>query len=132
MAGWVTGPMCAINERVKRIAGGEFGGRVETRRQDEVGQLVHSFNDMSERLASTYEEIRHKNVALDAANRDLATLLERERVRRMQAEAEGRRAHVLGEATAAMARTQDYDCVLQALPRALVHTRAPSICCSRT
>lgn len=120
MAEWVTRPMRAINERVKRIAGGEFGSRVETRRQDEIGQLVHSFNDMSERLASTYEEIRQKNVALDAANRDLGTLLERERVGRTEAEAEGRRARVLGEATAAMSGTQDYDGVLRALPRALV------------
>jgi PAS domain S-box-containing protein len=122
MAGWVTRPMRAINERVKQIASGKFGSRVETRRQDEIGELVHSFNDMSERLASTYEEVRRKNVALDAANRDLATLLEREQVRRMEAEAEGRRAHVLGGATAAMSGTQDYDCVLEALPRTLVHS----------
>jgi len=121
-AGWVTRPIRAINERVKRIAAGEFGIRVETRRQDEVGQLVHSFNDMSERLASTYEEIRRKNAALDSANQDLATLLEREQVRRMEAEAEGKRAYVLGEATAAMSGTQDCDGVLQALPRALVRS----------
>jgi two-component system cell cycle sensor histidine kinase/response regulator CckA len=122
MAGWVTRPMRAISERVKQIAAGQFGRRVATRRQDEIGQLVHSFNDMSERLASTYQEIRQKNVALDAANRDLATLLERERVRRMEAEAEGRRARVLGEATAAMSSTQDFDGVLRALPRSLVHS----------
>jgi PAS domain S-box-containing protein len=122
MAWSVTRPMLAINERVKRIAAGEFGSRVETRRQDEIGQLVHSFNDMSGRLASTYEEIRLKNVALDAANRDLGTLLERERVGRMEAEAERRRALVLGEATAAMSCSQDYDCVLRALPRALVQS----------
>jgi PAS domain S-box-containing protein len=122
MAGWVTRPMRAINDRVKQIAAGSFGSRVETRRQDEIGQLVHSFNDMSERLASTYEEIQRKNVALDAANQDLATLLERERLRRMEAEAEGRRAHVLGEVTAAMSETQDCDRMLQSLPRALVHS----------
>jgi PAS domain S-box-containing protein len=122
MAGWVTRPMRAINERVGQIAAGRFGGRVETRRHDEIGQLVHSFNDMSERLAGSYEEIRGKNAALDAANRDLAALLERERVRRMEAESEGRRAHVLGEATAAMSDTQDYEGVLQALPRALVRS----------
>ncbi|MEP7049777.1 MAG: PAS domain-containing protein [Pseudomonadota bacterium] len=122
MAGWVTRPMRGINERVKQIAAGKFGSRVGTRRQDEIGQLVHSFNDMSERLASTYEQIQCKNVALDAANRDLAALLEREQARRMDAEAEGRRAHVLGEVTAAMSGTQDYDRVLQALPRALVHS----------
>jgi PAS domain S-box-containing protein len=120
MAGWVTRPMRAINERVKQIAAGKFGSRVETRRQDEIGQLVHSFNGMSERLASTYEAIRRKNLALDTANRDLATLLEREHARRMEAEMEGRRAHLLGAATAAMSGTQDYESVLQALPRALV------------
>lgn len=122
MAGWVTRPMRAINERVKQLAAGKFGSRVETRRRDEIGQLVQSFNDMSERLASTYEEIRCKNAALDAANRELATLLEGERVRRMEAEAEGRRAHVLGEAIAAMSETQDFDRLLQALPRALVRS----------
>jgi PAS domain S-box-containing protein len=120
MARWVTRPMRAINERVKQIAAGKFGSRVETRRQDEIGQLVYSFNGMSERLASTYEEIRRKNVALDIANRDLATLLEREQVRRMEAEVEGRRAHLLGGTTAAMSGTQDYESVLWALPRALV------------
>jgi PAS domain S-box-containing protein len=122
LAGWVTRPMRAINEQVKHIAAGKFGSRVETRRQDEIGQLVHSFNDMSERLAGTYEEIRRKNEALDAANRDLGTLLERERVGRMDAEADGRRAHVLGEATAAMSRTQDYERVLQELLRVLVQS----------
>jgi PAS domain S-box-containing protein len=121
LAGWVTRPMRAINERVKQIAAGKFGSRVETRRQDEIGQLVQSFNDMSERLAGTYEEIGRKNAALDAANQDLAALLDAERVRRMDAEAEGRRAHVLGEATAAMSETQDYERVLRALPGALVH-----------
>lgn len=122
MAGWVTRPMRAINERVKQIAAGEFGSRVETRRQDEVGQLVHSFNQMSERLASTYEEIRRKNAELDAANQHLARLLAGEQVRRIEAEAEGRRAHVLGAATAAMSATQDYEYVLQALPRVLVQS----------
>jgi PAS domain S-box-containing protein len=122
MARWVTGAMRDINERVKRIGAGEFGSRVETRRQDEIGQLVDSFNDMSERLASTYEEIRQKNVALDAANRELAALLERERMRRMEVEVEGRRAYVLGEAIAAISGAQDYDGVLQALPRALVNS----------
>jgi PAS domain S-box-containing protein len=122
MAGWVTRPMRAINEGVKQIAAGKFESRVETRRDDEIGQLVHSFNDMSERLASTYAEIQRKNVALDTANRDLATLLERERAFRREAEAERRRAHVLGEATAGMSGTQDYDCVLQALPRSLVES----------
>jgi PAS domain S-box-containing protein len=122
MAGWVTRPMRAINDRVKQIAAGKFGSRVETDRQDEIGQLVQSFNDMSERLAGTYEEIGRKNAALDAANRDLAALLDGERVRRMEAEAEGRRARLLGEATAAMSETQDYDRVLRALPGALVHS----------
>ena len=75
MAGWVTRPMRAINERVKQIAAGQFGSRVETRRQDEIGQLAHSFNDMSERLAGTYDEIQLSNAALDAANRELAALL---------------------------------------------------------
>ncbi|HLP41764.1 MAG TPA: HAMP domain-containing protein, partial [Fibrobacteria bacterium] len=121
MAGWVTRPMRAINEQVQRIAAGRFGSRVETRRRDEIGQLAHSFNDMSTRLAGTYEEIQLSYAALDASNRDLATLLERERVSRMEVEAEGRRAHLLGEATAAMSETQDYDRVLWALPRALVH-----------
>jgi signal transduction histidine kinase len=122
MAGWVTRPMRAISEQVKLIAAGKFGSRVVTRRRDEIGQLVHSFNDMSGRLAGTYEEIRGKNAALDAANRDLAALLEREQVRRMEAEAEGRRAHVLGEATAAMSEAQDYDGALHALPRALARS----------
>ena len=122
MAGWVTRPMRAINEQVKQIAAGRFGSRVETRHRDEIGQLAHSFNDMSERLAGTYEEIRRKNAELDAANRDLAALLELERVRRMEAEAEGRRAHVLGGATAAMSETQDHDGMLRALPRALVRS----------
>jgi PAS domain S-box-containing protein len=61
MARWVTRPMCAINERVKQIAAGKFGSRVETRRQDEIGQLVQSFNDMSERLAGTYENLQREN-----------------------------------------------------------------------
>lgn len=122
LAGWVTRPMRAINERVKQIAAGRFGDRVENSRRDEIGQLVSSFNDMSERLASTYEEIRRKNVALAAKSQDLATLLDRERVRRMEAEAEGRRAQVLGEVTAAMSETQDYDCVLQSLPRSLARS----------
>jgi two-component system, cell cycle sensor histidine kinase and response regulator CckA len=122
MAWWVTQPMRAINARVKQIAEGNFGNRVESRRNDEVGELVQSFNDMSGRLASTYEEIRQKNLALDAANQDLASLLERERVRRLEAEAEGRRANLLGEATALFSAAQDYDRVLDDLTLTLARS----------
>jgi PAS domain S-box-containing protein len=102
MAGWVTRPMRAINEQVKRLAGGKFGGRVETRRRDEIGQLARSFNDMSERLAGTYEEIRSKNEAL-----------QRENAERRQAEAERRKTedllHGIVETIPALIFVKDLD-----------------------
>ncbi|MFC1620936.1 ATP-binding protein [Candidatus Omnitrophota bacterium] len=43
-------PIKTLASRIKRVAEGDFGHKIEIKRRDEIGGLVRSFNNMSERL----------------------------------------------------------------------------------
>jgi two-component system NtrC family sensor kinase len=50
MARVLSRPINSLASRIKGVAAGEFDGRIETKRRDEIGELIRSFNYMNERL----------------------------------------------------------------------------------
>lgn len=64
-------PVREIEKGLRRIAGGEFGQRVEVANRDELGELADSVNQTSEQLGRLYLEI-------EARNRDLSEALEQQ------------------------------------------------------
>jgi signal transduction histidine kinase len=50
MARILARPINFLSSRIKGVATGELDGRIETKRRDEIGNLIRSFNYMNERL----------------------------------------------------------------------------------
>ena len=44
-------PLVSLTRQAEEIGAGRLNGRIDDRRSDEIGQLAHSFNQMTERLA---------------------------------------------------------------------------------
>lgn len=58
MSNHITRPIHSLMEGLERVKGGEFGVRIKSKRPDELGKLVDSFNEMSQGLKEK-EAIRH-------------------------------------------------------------------------
>ena len=50
-------PIRELMRAARAIGAGEFGARVKPRSNDELGQLAHAFNDMTQRLAQSQAEV---------------------------------------------------------------------------
>jgi PAS domain S-box-containing protein len=61
----------------RAVAKGDFDMRLPLTSHDEMGILVHSFNDMTKRLARTREEARRSQQAVEAERSNLAVILAR-------------------------------------------------------
>jgi nitrogen fixation/metabolism regulation signal transduction histidine kinase len=61
----------------RAVAMGDFDMRLPLTSHDEMGILVHSFNDMTKRLARTREEARRSQQAVEAERTNLAVILAR-------------------------------------------------------
>ncbi len=61
----------------RAVAKGDFDTRLPLTSHDEMGVLVHSFNDMTVRLASAREEARRSQQAVEAERTNLAVILAR-------------------------------------------------------
>jgi PAS domain S-box-containing protein len=61
----------------RAVAKGDFDLRLPLTSHDEMGILVHSFNDMTKRLARTREEARRSQQAVEAERSNLAVILAR-------------------------------------------------------
>ena len=61
----------------RAVAKGDFDMRLPLTSHDEMGILVHSFNDMTKRLARTREEARRSQQAVEAERTNLAVVLAR-------------------------------------------------------
>jgi len=61
----------------RAVAKGDFDTRLPLTSHDEMGVLVHSFNDMTVRLASAREEARQSQTAVEAERANLAVILAR-------------------------------------------------------
>jgi nitrogen fixation/metabolism regulation signal transduction histidine kinase len=61
----------------RAVAKGDFDMRLPLTSHDEMGILVHSFNDMTKRLARAREETRRSQQAVEAERANLAVILAR-------------------------------------------------------
>jgi nitrogen fixation/metabolism regulation signal transduction histidine kinase len=61
----------------RAVAKGDFNTRLPLTSHDEMGTLVHSFNDMTKRLARTREEARRSQQAVESERANLAVILAR-------------------------------------------------------
>jgi len=61
----------------RAVAKGDLDMRLPLTSHDEMGILVHSFNDMTKRLARTREEARRSQAAVEAERTNLAVILAR-------------------------------------------------------
>jgi two-component system NtrC family sensor kinase len=65
-AWWVVGkPIKALKSGTERLAHGDLGYQLPVRSRDEVGELAHSFNDMSLQLHAAHEEAVAWNKTLE-------------------------------------------------------------------
>jgi signal transduction histidine kinase len=64
----ITNPLRQLSTASARIAEGEFSKPIALRTRDELGDLATAFNTMSERLQVMVEDLKNRNVELQAAN----------------------------------------------------------------
>jgi PAS domain S-box-containing protein len=70
-ARWVTKPILFLNNSAKKLAQGEWDKPIEIERDDEVGELSNSFNQMAAYLQQSFAELNNLNEALDKNERKL-------------------------------------------------------------
>lgn len=81
-ARWVTRPLQRLNAAAKAVTQGRLTQPVELNRQDEVGELANSFNQMAQQLQDSILELETRNADLNLtkdeltlANEQLETVL---------------------------------------------------------
>jgi signal transduction histidine kinase len=55
--GWIFQPIHKLQEGVRRVAGGNFEGRIDLQSGDELEELAEAFNDMTRRLNASYSQL---------------------------------------------------------------------------
>ena len=70
-------PIQLLMQGTRAVARGDFATRVPTPTRDEIGFLVHSFNDMTQRLAKASEEARSSQQQVESERRKLEVILAR-------------------------------------------------------
>lgn len=58
---WVTEPVSKLNQSAKRLAAGNWDEAIALDREDEVGELAHSFNRMAAQLRQSFENLEEQN-----------------------------------------------------------------------
>ncbi|HEY5610544.1 MAG TPA: HAMP domain-containing protein [Thermoanaerobaculia bacterium] len=77
----LTRPLRDVAAGARRIAAGDLGQRVPAGRDDEIGQLAESFNDMASHVAERDASLRHSREQLRLLSKRLLAIQEEERVR---------------------------------------------------
>jgi len=70
-------PIQLLMQGTRAVARGDFATRVPTPTRDEIGFLVHSFNDMTQRLAKASDEARSSQQQVESERRKLEVILAR-------------------------------------------------------
>jgi two-component system, NarL family, nitrate/nitrite sensor histidine kinase NarX len=73
-------PVQRLNQGLQSLGQADFSVRLQTSRNDELGQLARGFNQMAEKLQDIYatleQRVANKTRSLDLKNRELSTLYE--------------------------------------------------------
>ncbi|HUL80691.1 MAG TPA: ATP-binding protein, partial [Gammaproteobacteria bacterium] len=70
-------PIQLLMQGTRAVARGDFATRVPTPTRDEIGFLVHSFNDMTQRLAKASDDARSSQQQVESERRKLEVILAR-------------------------------------------------------
>jgi two-component system, NtrC family, nitrogen regulation sensor histidine kinase NtrY len=70
-------PIQLLMQGTRAVARGDFATRVPAPTRDEIGFLVHSFNDMTQRLAKASDEARSSQQLVESERRKLEVILAR-------------------------------------------------------
>lgn len=73
-ARWVTSPIIRLNQSSKNIAAGQWDQPLESNRQDELGELTRSFNNMIKQLQTTLTQMQELNQSLQISEQRYASL----------------------------------------------------------
>lgn len=65
LARWMMAPITTISRAANRVAQGDLTAQVTIDRQDEYGELSHSFNQMVEALQNSRERLQESNQTLE-------------------------------------------------------------------
>jgi diguanylate cyclase (GGDEF)-like protein len=71
-ARWITRPLLELNVAAKKIMQGDWHQQIAVSRQDEVGELAHSFNQMLQQLQQSFAAMENLNQELSASKDQLA------------------------------------------------------------
>ncbi len=67
----VVRPVLSVAHATARLASGDLSTRVPVDREDEIGDLARSFNEMADQLATRTGELERSNAELTRSNREL-------------------------------------------------------------
>lgn len=70
-----TRPVSDLTQGAQSIAQGDYSHRLTTDRHDELGDLMHSFNDMAEQIQKSRDELRRSQLTSEGQKRYLQILL---------------------------------------------------------
>ena len=65
IAHWIARPILKLNQAAKQLASGQWDLPIQVEREDEVGELTHSFNDMAQQLKKFCEHLLNDNITLE-------------------------------------------------------------------
>ncbi|RKY32118.1 MAG: hypothetical protein DRP74_03295 [Candidatus Omnitrophota bacterium] len=71
IAGSVSRPIKELTQTTKTISEGDLTARAEITGKDEIGELAHSFNQMTDKLVEAKANVEEQKRLLEAANKEL-------------------------------------------------------------
>lgn len=72
-ANYIINPIIKVNQLARKIAEGDFSTKIQMQRQDEVGQLVHTINEMSLTLEQSFYNLRNNRLRIKLLTAGLET-----------------------------------------------------------
>lgn len=72
-ARYIIKPIIKVNQMAKKIAEGNFSTKIELNRYDEIGQLIHTINDMSTKLKQYIHKLRKDRLQIKLLTAGLET-----------------------------------------------------------